>query len=66
MQDNIMNNNANIDDNENIINDKDYRYKIIENAKETVEKKYTKAKHMKLIDKIYDNLEEKWKKNMHF
>lgn len=42
-----------------LINDKDYRYKIIENAKETVEKKYTKAKHMKLIDKIYDNLEEK-------
>jgi len=39
-----------------LVEDKKYRYKIIKNAKKTVEEKYTKEKHMKLIDEIYDSL----------
>jgi len=41
-----------------LVEDKKFRYKIIKNAKKTVEDKYTKEKHMKLIDDIYSSLGE--------
>ena len=42
-----------------LVEDKDYRYKIIENAKKRVKKKYTKERHMNLIYKIYEEVKNK-------
>ena len=39
-----------------LVEDKKLRYKIIKNAKKTIKEKYTKERHMKLIDKIYEGL----------
>lgn len=41
-----------------LVEDKKFRNKIIKNAKKTVEEKYTKEKHMALIDEIYNSLED--------
>ena len=42
-----------------LVEDKKYRYKIINNAKKTIEEKYSKTRHMALIDTIYKKLGDK-------
>lgn len=45
----------------NLVNNKKYRNEIISNAKKTVAEKYTKERHMKLIDDVYAKLIEEKK-----